>query len=74
MLIINKFQLWHNDNYVDTISIFWNISNLNIKIFMATPMAYAISWARNWIRATAVAMPDPWIHRTRLEIEPTPPQ
>lgn len=22
MLIINKFQLWHNDNYVDTISIF----------------------------------------------------
>ena len=44
------------------------------KNVIAVSVAYASSQARDWIWATAVAMPDPLTHCTRLGIKSTPLQ
>ena len=51
-----------------------------LSFFMAAPTACGSSWARDWIRATAViyttavATPDPLTHFTGLGITPAPLQ
>ena len=42
----------------------WLLSFLFVFIYfvVAAPMAYGSSWVKNWIWATAVAMPDPLTH------------
>ena len=41
---------------------------------MASPIAYGISWARDWIWVTTIAPLDPSTQCTGLGIEPPPPQ
>lgn len=64
-------------NYIVTLKIFFFFH------FIATPVAYGRSWARDRILASAAtcadlaiagAMPDPLIHCAGLGIEPAPPQ
>ena len=42
--------------------------------FLATPMAYGSSWARDQTQTVATAVPDPLSHYARPGIEPALPQ
>ena len=66
--------------YILSSTLSTEINAISIFFFMATPMAYGSSLARDWIQAasvtyaTAVAIPVPLTHCTGLRIKPVPLQ
>ena len=76
-ILINKTRNFH----LNTACVFyilwllvWSGDFLIFFFFMATPVAYGSSQARDWIWATAAATLEPLTYSTRLGTEPEPPE